>query len=126
MSLVAASAGATAALNAYAKSPSTIHSVTLICGQILGTRTHVGPSIYAANTSFAESADMLEQSLKSLTNQARARIISIHPIYDETVPIADAKVPGARVRTIPVMGHAIGIGYAITLGARRIVRDSKR
>jgi len=125
VSLVAVSAGASAALNAYAERIDSVHSVTLICGQILGGHKNVHPRVYDNHTSFGDSIQMLGSSLDKLDDAARSRIVSVHPIFDMTVPVADTKLPGARWRQIPVTGHFMSIAYGITIDSRRIVRDLK-
>lgn len=127
VSLVGVSAGASAALNAYAQRLDSIHSVTLVCGQILGGHNHVRPQVYAANRAFGESMRLLdEKTFDKLNAAARGRITSIHPIADRVVPVGDTKLPGARWRQIPTMGHAFSIGYSLTIGSYRIVRDIKK
>jgi hypothetical protein len=41
------------------------------------------------------------------------RILSIHPLYDETVPIADTITPGATEMTVNTKGHVFSIFYTI-------------
>lgn len=126
VSLVAASAGASAALNAYAERLDSIHSVTLICGQVLGGHRSVHPNVFAKNSAFYDSVQLLGNTFDRLDNAARARITSIHPKADEAVPVADTKLPGAVWRQIPTVGHFASIAYGITIESRRIIKDIKR
>lgn len=126
VSLVAASAGAGAALNAYAARLGAVHSVTLICGQVLGGHRNVHPGVFAKNGAFYDSMQMLGDSLDKLDDAARSRVVSVHPKADEAVPVADTKLPGAAWRQIPTVGHFASIAYGLTIGSRRIIRDIKR
>lgn len=121
VSLVAASAGASAALNAYSQRRDVIHGVVCICGQILGPN-HISAYTYKTNPAFKESMQMLPDSLEALGSDDRRRILSLHPIKDLLVPVEDTYLAGAVLRRMPTSGHAFSIGYALTVGSSKIMR----
>jgi pimeloyl-ACP methyl ester carboxylesterase len=125
VSLVAASAGASAALNAFARRKDVIQGVVCICGQILGYN-HVSGYTFKRNPAFGESMQMLKTSLEELTMDDRQRILSLHPVADPVVPVRDTRLPGSIEGRLPTTGHAISIGYAMTIGSRKIMRFLKR
>jgi pimeloyl-ACP methyl ester carboxylesterase len=124
VSLVGSSAGASAVLEAYAARRDKVSGVVIICGKVQHSET-VGEIVFQVNPAFKDALDMLPKALESLTPADRSRIMSIHPLYDETVPIEDTQIEGARMQTILSAGHAISIGLMLTLGAPYIIRFLK-
>ena len=116
VSLVAASAGASAALSVYAARPETVSGVVLLCGKIHNAH-QMHPSVFKKNISFEHSMSRLPQILDQLSISQRSRIMSVHPLADESVPVADTIIAGAVERTVPVVGHAVGIAYGLTIYA---------
>jgi pimeloyl-ACP methyl ester carboxylesterase len=123
VSLVAASAGASAALNAYVQRPDKISGVVFICGK-LGGSFH--PSYHQTNPAFAQSMEMLPKNLGKLLPADTAKMLSLHPIDDPIVPIANTKLPGVLSQRMPVHGHFLGIAYGLTVRAGANVRFLKR
>lgn len=125
VSLVGVSAGASAAVHAYAARPDTVHRVVCICGKLQRPET-ISPHTYRANPAFRESMYLLPASLEQLDNQQRRQILSIRPLADESVPPADTVIPGARTKTIPAFSHVISIAVAITLYSGMVVRFTRK
>lgn len=120
VSLVSVSAGASAALNAYARS-SDISSVVCICGKINNPET-VQEATLAANPDFKKSLAQLQKSLTLLDQKKRKGILSIHPRKDQTVPVADTIIDGAQEKSTPGWNHVTGIFFAIILKSFSIAR----
>lgn len=118
VSLVGVSAGASAVINAYVKSDA-VSSVVCICGKVNNPLT-VKKSTFAENPDFKESLEQLQNSLAVLSPEMRKKIMSIHPRRDQTVPIADTIIDGAKEKTTLGRNHVIGIFFGIILGARSI------
>jgi pimeloyl-ACP methyl ester carboxylesterase len=116
VSLVGASAGASMVLHAYVARKKQVNGVALICGE-LAPPDKINPSFYEKNPAFKGSMELLPTTLAALDYSARKRIISIHPIYDETVDIADTYLENARMYTVISFGHAVTIGFALTIDA---------
>jgi hypothetical protein len=125
VSLVAASAGVSAALHAFSVRKHTVKGVVSICGQILGYN-HVSNYTYTRNPAFGESMQCLPNSLEALTAEDRSRILSLHPVADPGVPVRDTRLPGSIEGRLPTTGHAVSIGYALTIGSRKILRFLKQ
>lgn len=125
VSLVGISAGGSAVINALAARNGKIHRVALICGEVNPAIT-VAPKLVKENPAFAESVDLLQESLDKLTKEDRARIRSYRPIADKVVPINDTKISGAETKLMPTFGHLASIIYAITLGSFGVVRWLKK
>lgn len=123
VSLVGVSAGASAVLNAYARR-SDVHGVVLIGGKVQNPRS-IGRLIFDVNPAFKESVFMAEKSLKSLGPDKISRIMSIHPLIDGRVPVADTRIPGSVEKTVPVIGHVTGILYTIVFRGRLIANFLK-
>jgi pimeloyl-ACP methyl ester carboxylesterase len=119
VSLVGTSAGASAALNAYAARKDVIHSVVCICGKLRNPQTIV-PARFKQNPAFQDSLTLLPSSLATLTSADRKKILSIRPLKDNMVPPADTFIEGARTALVPTAGHGLSILYALTIGSRRV------
>ena len=124
ISLVGTSAGASAAINAFAKRPEAVSGLVCICGKIQNLQT-IGAVNFEQNPAFKDSVDLLPASLQSLDNTKQTKIMSIHPLIDGRVNVADTFIEGARTKIIPTIGHVVSIAYAITLGRKSIIRFLK-
>lgn len=120
VSLIGVSAGASAVLNAYAAS-SKIHRVVCIVGKINNPQT-VGAAKYRLNPDFKESVYLLQKNLLRLNSARRDRVMSIHPLADNSVPPRDTIIPGAVEIKLPVRGHVFTIFYAIVFKVRLICK----
>lgn len=124
VSLAGASAGASAVLNAYAKRPN-VHGVVLIAGKVQNPQT-IGREIFDVNPAFKESVFLAKKSLDALGPDKTSRIMSIHPLLDGRVPVADTLIPGALEKTVPVIGHVPGIFFTIVFRGRLIANFLKK
>lgn len=124
ISLIGTSAGASAAINAYAKREDKISGVVCICGKLRNT-DKIGESYYIKNQAFKGSIALLASSLEKLSKTNRSKILSIHPLYDEIVPVKDTVIDDAKLKTIPTIGHAFSIMYSVTFGSRVITNFLK-
>jgi hypothetical protein len=125
VSLVGESAGASAAIDAYALRQDVIHRVACICGKLKNPQT-IRPQVFQANPAFAESMAALPGSLSGLSRGRLRRIRSIRPLNDASVPVADTIIPGAESFTIPVNGHGPGIVFGDTVFSYKLVPFLKR
>jgi pimeloyl-ACP methyl ester carboxylesterase len=123
--LVAVSAGASAAMNAFAARKDVLVGVVCIAGKINRPET-IGRRYADQNPAFVTSAKNCQQALASLDQADRRRILSRYALIDETVTRADSRVPGAHNRLVPSIGHFITIAMQITLGAPSFIRFLKR
>lgn len=114
VSLIAASAGASMAVAAYARRKDTINGVAFICGKLRRPEA-VGTQYYLQNPAFREAMSTLNDNLAQLTKVERARMMSIHPLFDETVVITDTLVTGAKKAVFPTLFHVPTIGLGISL-----------
>ncbi len=121
VSLVGVSAGASAALAAYAERPRLL-GLVLICGKVQRPNT-VSPATYARNPDFRQSMQRVAPSLTALRQaNLTGNILSIHPLRDKTVPPADTRIEDAAELTIPAVGHYMGIAMGILAGGPVIAR----
>lgn len=111
VALVGVSAGASAVLNSYAVRPDLV-GVVCISGKIQNPQT-IHPRRFEINPAFKDSAFGVQDSLKKLKPSERRCIMSIHPIYDQTVPIKDTIINGTVERVVHVRGHITSIYYTI-------------
>lgn len=117
VSLVGASAGGGAVINAFAARKEKVASVVTLSGKIndpdgIGTR-YSGP-----NPAFVESAFMVQPSLDKLDfYKDRSRIQSRYAFFDPIVPLSDSKVVGANNNMLPTIGHGFTIATQLLFGA---------
>ncbi len=121
--LVGVSAGASAVINAFARREQ-VDGVVLICGKIQHPET-INPRYFQRNPAFKESIYLVSDSLSKLSQKDRAKIMSIHPLYDQTVPISHTIIPGAREKTVFSVGHIMSIFYVIMFRGRMIAKFLK-
>lgn len=120
--LVGASAGASAIINAYAQCKEKVAKLVYICGKIQNPQT-IGVSYYQENPAFEGSMKTLRVNLDRLSSSDKAKFLSVIPIYDNLVPVADTKIEGVKELKMPIAGHSLSIAYAITLGKRKIIKS---
>lgn len=95
VSLVGVSAGATAAFNAYMQRPEKISKVVYICGKLRRPET-VGRYYYQTNMAFIQSLKKVQPQISKLAPFDTVKMLSLRPIYDQTVPTADMVLPGVK------------------------------
>jgi hypothetical protein len=120
VSLVGASAGASAVINAYVANKN-IHRVIYICGKI-NRPDVVSPKVYADNPDFKESLALLQQNLTRLTEEDKQKLLSLFPYKDTVVPYADTRITGVAEQRIVGWSHSQGIFSGIVISAPKIAR----
>ncbi|CAN5134914.1 hypothetical protein BH09PAT3_BH09PAT3_4350 [soil metagenome] len=116
VALVCASAGATAALNAFAERRDVVVGVVCIAGKINNPQA-IGSGYKQRNPSFWESAQQTNQSVSKLAASDRQRVLSIRAMFDEIVPAKDSIFEGAHNKRVGTSGHAITIITQLLFGA---------
>jgi pimeloyl-ACP methyl ester carboxylesterase len=124
VSLVGVSAGATAAFNAYMRRPEKVSRVVYICGKLRRPES-VGAPYYIKNPAFKQSLELVRTQIGGLSKQDAKKMLSLHPIYDETVPVKDTVLPGVVSKTMLSYWHVPSIFIGITLYASMICRFIK-
>ena len=123
VSFIGNSAGGSAVLNVFAVRKDVIHRVINICGRIR-TGTTKGFRSFENRTSsspaFAQSIKMAEEAEKAFTAKDRAKIMTIHPIFDELVPDDTLTIQGATNIQIPMLMHSLSIISALTIFSKTV------
>jgi len=125
VSLVGTSAGASMALTAFALRKKDISGVVCICGKINRPES-VSKAYYAANPAFKESMYQLGDRLKELNARDKRKIVSIHPLYDQTVPVKDTYIEGVKSSRIPTVFHVPSIALCLTIFSFVVVSFLKK
>jgi hypothetical protein len=125
VSLVGVSAGATAAINAFAARKDVVTSTVLLAGKINKPEA-IGGSYRSQNPAFITSAHDAQDALASLDQHDRKRILSRYALADPIVPASHSRIPGAKNRFVPSIGHIPTIATQITLGARGHIKFAKK
>lgn len=125
VSIVGVSAGASVALSVFSKRKEVMHRAVCLCGKI-GNLDAINPRYFKRHPNFHTSVNELKKSIPTLTARDKERILSVRPLYDELVPVKDAVLIGSKQRTLPTMGHVLGIAYGISVGSFGIMRFIKQ
>ncbi len=123
--LVGISAGASAAINAFAAREDIIHGVVCIAGKVNRPES-IGQRYRQHNPSFVESVEATASSLRQLSPPDKSRILSRYAWLDGTVTRSDSRIPGAHNHSVPAIGHVFTIATQIMLGAPSFIRFLKR
>jgi hypothetical protein len=125
VSLVASSAGAGAAINAFAARKKQINGVVCIAGKVNNPDT-IGPRYSDGNPAFVESARQVQFSLDKLDfDTERSRIQSRYAIFDPVIPQRDSEVAGGQNKTVLGIGHSATIATQLLFGAPSFLRFLK-
>ena len=112
--LVGYSAGASAAINALSANKEKVSRIILICGKIQNL-DKINDSYFKLNPKCGGSVELLKKSLPDLDAEQRAKVLSIRPIFDETVPVKDTIIQGAKNKRVFMVGHVPTIAYCLSL-----------
>lgn len=125
VALVGASAGAAAAISAYAAHKHQVVGVVLLAGKANRPET-IGERYSRPNPALIPAVEASKKALTMLDAADRRRILSRYALWDETVHKADSRIPGARNRLSPTIGHVPTITLQIIFGAPSFIRFLKR
>jgi len=123
--VIGESAGGSMAVHTYARRGGDVDKVMTLCGK----NTHpekVSERYYVHHPSFRESMNQLNASLDSLTDKQRSQFVSIHPLYDPTVPVDETLLPGCKSVRLWSVGHLSTILLALTILSPIIVRVARK
>ncbi len=124
VSLVCASAGASAALPVFAARQEVISGVVCIAGKIHNPGA-IGGSYRSKNPAFVEAAQLVADALLQLKDR-HGNILSIRSTFDPIVPARDSYLHGAHNKVTIVMGHAATIATQLLFGAPKFLRFLKQ
>lgn len=124
VSLVGASAGASAVLNAYIQRKDDISAVAYICGKINFPDT-VAPRIYARNPAFKTSLQQLQETVRQLTTDDKIKLRSFYSPIDTTVPYSHTVIANVSETRLPRLRHMWAILYAVSFGSGGILQGLK-
>lgn len=126
VSLVGASAGASAVLNAFAVRKDKVSGVVCIAGKI-NNPEGIGSGYRRRSPAFVDSAYQVQPSLDTLDfENDRTRIQSRYAVFDPVVPMRDSEVVGGNNKTVPTVGHSVTIATQLLLGAPFFIRFLKK
>jgi hypothetical protein len=115
VNIIGVSAGGTAAMNALALRPHKINKIVTIATPY----THPSP---IKNTKLRSSLDRLKNIKLEALN---TKVLSIHGLYDQTVPVIESKPRGIRTQGVFAARHVIIIALTLTLYSSYIRRFFK-
>lgn len=114
VSIFAVSAGASLAISAYLQRKSSVSAMVFVCGKILRPEI-VAEKYFEQNPAFRKAMSEISSNVAKLNKGDREKILSLSPIFDETVTKRDTFVRSAKNSTLPFVFHAPTIAIAISL-----------
>ncbi len=122
--LIGESAGGSMVVHALAHRPSDLHGVMTLCGKNILPET-VDKHYIEYSPAFGVSMKNLNDSISNIHPHDRKRFVSLHPIYDPTVPVKETLLPGCRQKRVWLIGHVPVIFITITLLSRMLVNTAR-
>lgn len=114
--------GASAVINAYIERRHKISGVAYICGKI-NAPEKVSNTLYSENPAFRTALQRLQDNLPKLTDTDKAKMLSFYSPGDSYVPHTETIIPGVRECQLPSLRHGQAVIYALTFGARKLLRS---
>jgi len=124
VSLVGESAGASMAMNVFAKDTS-LHRIVSLSG-VNSHRTPISPHLFAKSPAFEQSVSNLHQSQQRSVVDRKHQISSITALVDATVPVKVNKIKMVRSFRVPSIGHVPTILLCLSIYSFIIVYEAKR
>lgn len=117
ISLLGASAGGSAVLNAFLRRKNKIRKVVSVCGRLRrgeekGLRSF--ESRTSSSLAFKESVLMFEKDEQTLDKKDRNNIMTVRALFDELVPDNTAVVEGANNKQIKSIEHVFSIWMSLS------------
>ena len=125
VSLVGVSAGASAALNAYAADKRKIRGIVYICGKLKHPET-ISKRYYQRNPAFKSSLAEAQLNIEKLSDEDKSKMLNLRPLYDQTVPVSHTEISGVRRLRMLSVYHVPSIFIAITLYGPLIAKFIRR
>ena len=123
--IVGVSAGATAAINAFAVRKEVLVGIVCVAGKIHRPQT-VGGLYKQQNPAFITSAYACQDTLRTLSKDDLCRIQSRYGLFDNIVLTRDSHINGAHNKRVFMILHIPIIATQIYLGAPSILKFLKR
>lgn len=114
VSLIGASAGASMVIAANTYRSKKVSGIVFICGKLRRPEA-VGELYYTENPSFRDAMKQLNTNVAKLNDRERAKIMSIAPLFDETVAKKDTYICGVKNVVVPTLFHVPSIALCISI-----------
>jgi pimeloyl-ACP methyl ester carboxylesterase len=124
VSLIGASAGASAVLNAYVERKEKISGLIYIVAKINGPDT-VSKRTYQVNPAFKTSMYLLQDNLKRIYDTDKSIMRSYYSPVDKVIPYKATVIMGVEEKALPKLRHGFAIIYSLSLGVRPILNFLK-
>lgn len=121
VSLMGASAGASAAISMFAQRPDAVAAAISLSGQLRGADKVVNQAL-DLNPRFKESLDLMNRHLDKLDQASRQRILTYRVAVDAIVPPSHSTLDGANNRRLWIVGHNLGIVWVLSAKGRGVAR----
>jgi pimeloyl-ACP methyl ester carboxylesterase len=124
VSLIGASAGASAVLNAFVERKDKISGLIYICAKINGPET-VSKYTYKHNPAFKTSMEKLQINLSKINASDKKYMLSVYSSGDKLVPYRATVISGVEEKRLSFLSHTASIVYSITFLAPTLLHFLK-
>lgn len=121
--LIGESAGGSMIIHMMARRPELSKFITL-CGKNTKPET-VSSKYLEYSPAFRESMKHLNESLASLSSSRHHSLTSIHPIFDNVVPVSETLLSGCKQIRLPLIGHLLVIIAALTIFSPILIKAAR-
>ena len=124
VSLVGASAGASAVLNAYATRHATVNKLVYVCAKINHPET-VSAATFNKNPAFKSALAVLQTNLLGFTEADKSHFHSFYSNKDGLIPYESTRIVGVKKTKLPPLRHGAAIIYSLSFGFPKLLRVLK-
>jgi pimeloyl-ACP methyl ester carboxylesterase len=125
VSLVGASAGASAVLNAYANRRNEVSKVIYVCAKINRPDT-VSAVTIGNNPAFKEALAVLQTNVSGFTDADKSHFHSFYSEKDGLAPYEATHIRGVKETKLPPLRHGLAIIYSLSIGFPKLLRVLKQ
>jgi hypothetical protein len=124
VSLIGESAGASMAMNVFARRDS-LHRMISLCG-VNNYNTPISPRILKRGPAFKSSVELLNDSQTTALASRAARVVSVTALRDLVVSVEKNRMPGVRHVTVWSLGHLTTILLCLSAYSWLLIREIRR
>lgn len=123
--LVGESAGGSMVINETLRQLSSVDKCITICGKNVRA-DRVSPRLYVQNPAFRASMTAADQAVEAMDEETDGKKFTLfYSRHDAVVWLVDTKIPGAKLRKIPMVGHILSILFVLYIYKNQIIKEAQ-
>lgn len=117
--MLGVSAGGPTSVNCYAALPEKVAKVATLCSPLAAFKRPVNPLLEVAISDTT-------QNLTSMSQETKQKILSLHAVYDQVVPVNLSRIDGVQQKTLFSFWHVPSIVLGLTIFSLPIMHFFKQ